>query len=134
MKRIIILLFVFTLFNLQSLKADTIYFVDFSYILNQSKAGKGAQDFLKNKIKTENAKFNKLEKKILEDEKALIAKKKCSQKWGIQKTIDWIEKKSCDYSEKQKKLYCWYWQKKIRIKKEIVKCFKPHNEKLYEGD
>ena len=47
MKKIIILLFVFTLFNLQSLKSDTIYFVDFSYILNQSTAGKGAQDFLK---------------------------------------------------------------------------------------
>ena len=75
MKKIIIFLFIFTLFNLQSLKSDTIYFVDFSYILNQSTAGKGAQDFLKNKIKTENAKFNKLEKKILEDEKALIAKK-----------------------------------------------------------
>ena len=63
MKKIIISLIILILFSLQSLKADTIYFVDFTYILNQSKAGKGAQDFLKNRIKTENAKFNKLEKK-----------------------------------------------------------------------
>ena len=93
MKKIIIFLFIFTLFNLQSLKSDTIYFVDFSYILNQSKAGKGAQDFLKNKIKTENAKFNKLEKKILEDEKALIAKKNVLKNEEYKKQLTELRKR-----------------------------------------
>ena len=33
-------------------KADTPYFLDFKYILNESEAGKKAQTFLKNKLET----------------------------------------------------------------------------------
>ena len=93
MKKILFFLIIYTFFNLQTLKADTIYFVDFSYILNQSTAGKGAQDFLKNKIKTENAKFNKLEKKILEDEKALIAKKNVLKNEEYKKQLTELRKR-----------------------------------------
>ncbi|MAJ86182.1 MAG: hypothetical protein CL687_04395 [Candidatus Pelagibacter sp.] len=75
MKKFFFTILLSIFFSVNALRAEIIYFVDFSYVLNQSKAGKEAQEYLKKKIKTENENFSKMEKKILEDEKALIAKK-----------------------------------------------------------
>ena len=58
------------------LVADTIYFMDFTKVLNQSKAGKEAQDFLKKKLKNDNAKFGKRNSELKDAEKNLYPKKK----------------------------------------------------------
>ena len=50
-------------------KADTPYFLDFKYILNESEAGKKAQTFLKNKLETGIKDLKNKEKKIQEEEK-----------------------------------------------------------------
>ena len=52
------------IFNLSTIKAlpDSPYFLDFSKVLNQSKAGKGAQEILQKKLKYESAKFEKSKK------------------------------------------------------------------------
>jgi outer membrane protein len=52
------------------------HFIDFTKVLNESKAGKGAQDFLKNKFKKESVKFSKLEQSIRKEEQDVINKKK----------------------------------------------------------
>ena len=45
-----LLIFIFFLLSFQKLNAEIPYFVDFKYILNQSDAGKKAQDYLKSKL------------------------------------------------------------------------------------
>ena len=52
------------------------YFVDFKYILNQSNAGKDAQNFLKKKLDNGIKNIQKKEKTIQEEERKLIQKKK----------------------------------------------------------
>ena len=68
----IILFFLF----ISSSHADSTYFVDFKYVLNESKAGKEAQDFLKNKLDKGIKSLQSKEKKIQEEEKKIIQQKK----------------------------------------------------------
>ena len=57
-------------FSIQSVViADTPFFLDFKYILNESDAGKKAQDFLKNKLNKGIKNIQDKEKKIQEEEK-----------------------------------------------------------------
>ena len=63
-------------FAITSLKADIPYYLDFKYILNESTAGKKAQEKLKNKLETGVNALNKKEKSIQEEEKKIIEQKK----------------------------------------------------------
>ena len=77
MKKIIFLL-LFVVLNNFSVKAETPYYLDFKFILNQSDAGKKTQDFLKKKLDNGFKGISKKEKNILEEEKKLIKQKKVS--------------------------------------------------------
>ena len=67
---IVIFLFFFNLF------ADVPYYLYFKYILNESTAGKKAQDTLKKRLNDGVAELNKKEKQFLDDEKKIIQQKK----------------------------------------------------------
>ena len=64
------------LFNFQKIYAEIPYFVDFKYILNESNAGKKAQDYLKSKLNNGIKKLKEQEKKIKDEEKKIIQQKK----------------------------------------------------------
>ena len=49
--------------------------LDLTYVLNESKAGKGAQEFLKKTFDDDAKKFSNIEKNLKEEEKDLLAKK-----------------------------------------------------------
>ncbi len=68
------LLFIFLSFTYVS--ADTPHFVDFKYILNESNAGKKAQNYLKSKLENGLTSLKEKEKKIQTEEKKLIQQKK----------------------------------------------------------
>ncbi len=87
MKKIILTICLIFVLSTNHVFANTTYFVDFSYVLNKSKAGKEAQEIMKKKIKSSNEKFTKLEKKILDDEKDLISKKNVLKDEEYQKKI-----------------------------------------------
>ena len=70
-----ILAALFIIFSTQLSLTDTVYVLDVSKVLNTSKAGKEAQEFLKKKIESDNKKFQSLEKKLLDKEKNIISKK-----------------------------------------------------------
>ena len=72
-KIIVVLALFFVNFNLN---ADVPSYVDFKYILNQSTAGKKAQNFLKNKLEQGLKKLSEQEKNILKEEKQIIEQKK----------------------------------------------------------
>ena len=69
---------VFFLFFLliQPIAADTPYFLDFKFILNQSDAGKKAQSFLKTKLDKGIKNLKDKEKKLQQEEKKIIEQKK----------------------------------------------------------
>ena len=74
MKKIIIILFLF-LIN-QQLNAEIPYYINFKYILNESKAGKKAQETLKSKLSKGIANIKVKEKNLQDEEKKIISQKK----------------------------------------------------------
>ena len=71
-------IFVVTLLFLNCTYASAeqkIVYLDVKYVLNLSKAGKGAQDFLAKTFKDNQKKFMDLEKKLKKEENDLLSKK-----------------------------------------------------------
>ena len=71
-------LFIFVFFSLSygPVLADSAFYLDFKFILNQSEAGKKAQTALKNELNSGIKKLGDKEKIILEEEKKIIQQKK----------------------------------------------------------
>ena len=90
-KFIIYFLFLFS-FNQLAL-ADNTYFIDFTKVLNQSKAGAEAQQKLKNKFDSESKKFSAEEENIKKQENELISQKKALSNEDYQKKVDELRNK-----------------------------------------
>jgi Skp family chaperone for outer membrane proteins len=89
MKKIFKLLSLITVITFQTnLYAEVPYFIDFKYILNQSDAGKKAQQTLKNKLDNGIKKIQAKEKSIQEEEKKTIAQKKIISYEESKKKVD----------------------------------------------
>ena len=73
--------------------ADTPYFLDFKYILNNSDAGKKAQTFLKNKLEKGIKSLKNKEVKIQEEEKKIIQQKKLISAEEYKKKVADLRKK-----------------------------------------
>ncbi len=91
MKKIILLL-LFT-FMFTNLSAENPHFIDFGKVLNESVAGKKAQDSLKKKFKSESGKFKKIEEDLKKEETQLISKKKIMKDDEFKKSIAELRKK-----------------------------------------
>jgi outer membrane protein len=81
---------------------EKIAYIDMKYILNNSKAGKGAQDFLKESFTKNQKIFTDAENKLKEEEKDLLTKKNIITKEEYQKKIDELRKKVIDYQSKRR--------------------------------
>ena len=103
MKKIIFLL-LFVVLNNFSVKAETPYYLDFKFILNQSDAGKKTQDFLKKKLDNGFKGINKKEKNILEKEKKLIQQKKVLATDEYKKKVSELRKKVSDLQKERNEL------------------------------
>ena len=106
MKRIIKLFFIFSfIFSLQAsnLYADNSHFIDFSKVLNESIAGKKAQDFLKKKFKNESEKYTKIQENLKKEEREIISKKKLIKKEEYQKKVEGLRKKVSDLQKNRQK-------------------------------
>jgi len=90
----IILITILTSFLFTNLSySETPHYIDFSRVLNQSKAGKEAQELLKKKFETESKKFSEEEKKLRKEETDIISKKKLITKEEYQKKVEGLRKK-----------------------------------------
>ena len=105
MKKIILTICLFFVLSTTHVFANTTYFVDFSYVLNQSKAGKEAQEIMTKKIKSSNEKFSKLEKKILDDEKDLISKKNVLKDEEYQKKIKTLRERVANLQKDKRSFF-----------------------------
>ena len=71
--------------------------LDLTYVLNESKAGKGAQEFLKKTFDDDAKKFSNIEKNLKEEEKDLLTKKNILTKEEYGKKMNSLRKKNMDY-------------------------------------
>ena len=79
-----------------------IVYIDMKYVLNNSKAGKGAQDFLKKSLADNNKKFLDIEDKLKKDETDLLEKKNILSKEDYQKKADGLRKNVIDYQSQRR--------------------------------
>ena len=92
----------FLLFCTNSFAEQKIVILDLKYILNNSKAGKGAQDFLKKKFDENAKKFSEMEKSWKKEENALLSKKNAISKDDYNKESDKLRKKVIDYQSQRR--------------------------------
>ena len=102
MRYLKIIFFVLLILNFYNLSfADETYFIDMTKILNQSKAGKEAQDFLKKKIITGDKKFREEGKLLKKEEIDLIAKKKTLPTDEYKKILNQLREKNVKFQRKR---------------------------------
>ena len=73
-----------------------------TFVLNESKAGKGGQDFLKKSFTDNQKKFTKIEKSLKEEESDLLEKKNILTKDEYNKKTDSLRKKVIDYQSQRR--------------------------------
>ena len=76
--------------------------LDLKFVLNESKAGKGAQDFLKKSFKENQKKFMDSEKNLKKEENDLLLKKTVLSNEEYQKKTDVLRKKVIDYQSQRR--------------------------------
>tara|TARA_B100001123_G_scaffold437865_1_gene571460 strand:- start:320 stop:844 length:525 start_codon:yes stop_codon:yes gene_type:complete len=92
----------FVLICTHSFAEQKIVVLDLTYVLNQSKAGKGAQDFLKKTFEDNQKKFSNMEKSLKKEESDLLAKKNILSKEEFEKKMNALRKKSMDYQTERR--------------------------------
>jgi outer membrane protein len=102
MRYLKIIFFVFLILNFYNLSfAEETYFIDMQKLLNQSKAGKEAQDFLKKKIITGDKQFKEEGELLKKEEIDLIAKKKTLSTDEYKKTLNQLREKNVKFQRKR---------------------------------
>lgn len=105
--------------------ASDVYFVDMKKILNTSKAGKNAQDFLKKKLTEDTKKFEKEQVALKKAETDLISKKKILSSEEYKKKLDSLRKKNIDHQKRRQLAANEIFKKREKARLELNKSLKP---------
>ena len=124
LKKISFILIVFIIFQ-NNLKADTPYYLDFKFILNESSAGKKAQDFLKNKLDKGIKKLQEQEKSIQAEEKEIIKQKKVISADEYKKKVTALREKVSKLQNERNKLLNEVAKQRAKAKSELLKNLNP---------
>ncbi len=100
LKKIFLITLSFILFT-NTTFAENIHFIDFTKILNQSKAGFDAQKKLKDKFDSETKKFKLEEEKIRKEENDLISQKKVLSNEDYQRKLNDLRTKVANIQKSQ---------------------------------
>ena len=92
----------FLIFSSDLLAEEKIAILDLKYVLNESKAGKGAQDFLKKSYTQNIKKFKDIEASLKKEEADLLSKKTVISKEEYTKKSDTLRKKVIDYKSQRR--------------------------------
>ena len=107
------------------LLADTPHFVDFKLILNESSAGKKAQDFLKNKLNNGIKNLKSLEKNIQEEEKKIIQQKKVISAEEYKSKVTKLRSQVASLQKKRTDLYKNVADQRAKARNELLKNLNP---------
>ena len=125
MKPIKSILFLSLLLFFVNLQADTPYFIDFKYVLNESVAGKKAQKDLKNELEKGLNQIKSKQKKISEDEKKIIQQKKLLAPEEYKKKVKELRSQVSKLQTERQKLLNSVAQKRAKAKNELLKSVNP---------
>ncbi len=123
--KIILFISIFIFSNEEKTLASDIYFVDYSRVMNESKAGKKAQDYLKNLLNSSNKKFNDTAKKLKEEENKIISQKNALSKEEYKKKADALRKKVFELNKEREKSIREVAKKRKRAGDEMLKNLNP---------
>ena len=107
------------------LSADVPYYLDFKYILNQSDAGKKAQNFLKSKLDNGAKALRKKEKSIQEEETKIIKQKKVISAEEYKKQVTSLRKKVESLQKERNSLLSEVSKQRSKAKTELLKNLNP---------
>ena len=113
------------LFTQKPAVADTTFFLDFKLILNESDAGKKAQNFLKNKLETGIKNIRQKEKKIQEEEKKIIEQKKIISAEEYKKKVSDLRSKVSSLQKERNSLLETVAKQRNKAKNELLKNLNP---------
>ena len=92
----------FLLFSTDVIAEQKIVVLDLKYVLNNSKAGKSAQDFLKKTYNNNLKKYADMEKALKKEEQDLLNKKTVISKEEYTKKTDALRKKVIDFQSQRR--------------------------------
>jgi len=121
-------LFVVTFFLLiytYSYAEAKVAYLDMKFILNNSKAGKGAQDFLRGSLKKSQDKFSNTETKLKKEENDILSKKNDMTKEEFQKKLDALRKRVIDYQSERKILLEKIAKQRAEARQKLIKTINP---------
>ena len=122
----VILFFSVFFFSLeQKLSASEVYFVDYSKVMNESIAGKKAQNFLKNSLNNSNKKFNESAIKLKEEENKIISQRNALSKEDYNKKVDALRKKVFELNKNRDKSIKDLAKKRKKAGDEMLKNLNP---------
>ena len=122
---ILIVLLTFILPIEKRLFASDVYFIDYSKVMNESTAGKKAQDYLKNFLNNSNKKFNDTAKKLKDEENKIISQKNALSKEEYKKKADALRKKVFELNKGRDKLIRDVAAKRKKAGDEMLKKLNP---------
>ena len=109
--------------------SSEIYFIDLKKILYKSKAGKGAQDYLKKQLSDETKKLDKERASLKKEETDLIAKKKLISAEEYKKSLNALRKKNVSHQKNRQTSANEIFKKKEEARLQLNKALKPILEK-----
>ena len=121
-KLLIILIFLTCQTNLFS---DVPHFIDFKYILNQSDAGKKAQQTLKQNLDNGIKKLKEKEKNLQNEEKKIIEQKKIIDPEEYKKKVNELRKKVSSLQKERNKILNDVAVKRSKARNELLKNLNP---------
>ena len=99
--------------------------LDLTYVLNKSKAGEGAQKFLKKSFEENVKKFSNIEGTLKKEESDLLAKKNILSKEEYGKKMSTLRKKNIDYQTQRRTAIDNITTKRAKSRERLLKELKP---------
>ena len=115
----------FFIISTHSFAEQKIVVLDMNYVLNGSKAGKDAQEFLKKRFNDNAKKFTELEKSLKKEETDLLATKANITKEEYTTKSDSLRKKVIDYQSQRRSSIDKLQNQRDEARKIIMKQIKP---------
>ena len=122
--RFIVITF-FLLISTYTFAEQKIVVLDLKFVLNDSKAGKGAQGFLKKSFKDNAKKFSDMEKALKKEESDLLAQKTVLNKEEYTNRSDALRKKVIDYQSQRRSSLDKIATQRAESKETLIKKIEP---------
>ena len=124
MKKLFLLIFL-SIFSFTNSFAELLHFIDFTKVLNNSKAGADAQKKLKEKFASETAKYKKQEEEIRKEEAKIISNKKILKPEEYQKQVQGLRKRVAALQNNQNKSFRDLSNSRKKAKQTLLKELNP---------